>query len=465
MDGINDWASRVFGDAELGDVRRTRRLVRMAGRAAESPAGEVTRVFSDAAERQAAYDLLEHHDMVPARAVSEALFDSTARACGDLKRVLVAVDGTSLTLTERSARKGFGSLGSRPRQSRGLKLINAIALDEAGTHIGVAQQQWWVRQSPATKTRRAPHQRESRHWRECLDGITKRFGRLAPNTRLHVVADREADSTLFIQKLVDDGVEFTVRSSAFRKIMHGGQTRDMRESLRRCRVLATTTVKLPATAARSARVARLSVRAAKVPIRLREKYTRTCRVEELTVVWVRERGRVPKSGRVEWLLLTNVMVSSAADALAVVRRYSMRWKIELFHRTWKSGLCNVERTQLRSVEAVVKWASVLAAVASRAQHLRTLAREQPDAPADQILSATEIEALVLLKSRFKRRNQEVSAKGLTVATAVRWIADLGGYVGNKSSGKPGAITIGRGLDKLEPAVELIEHLRETGQLR
>src|SRR5262249_38313011 len=54
------WAIESFGHAELGDERRTRRLVGMARRAARSPAGRVTEVFCQPAERQAAYDFLEH---------------------------------------------------------------------------------------------------------------------------------------------------------------------------------------------------------------------------------------------------------------------------------------------------------------------------------------------------------------------------------------------------------------------
>lgn len=241
-------------------------------------------------------------------------------------------------------------------------------------------------------------------------------------------------------------------------------TRDMREVLRTKRVLATMSVDLAATPSRCARTAKLSVRAAKLPIRLRDKHTKSTTVKELTVVWARETWRT-SAGRIEWLLLTNAEVTDGADACAVVQRYCYRWRIEEFHRSWKSGLCNVEQTQLRSTDAVIKWATVLAAVASRAEQLRYLSREQPDAPAETILSATEIETLVLMKRRIKSRTETVSRRGLTVAKAVRWIADMGGYVGNKSSGKPGAITIGRGLEKLLNATEVVEALQKAGKLR
>jgi len=35
-------------------------------------------------------------------------------------------------------------------------------------------------------------------------------------------------------------------------------------------------------------------------------------------------------------LLTNVAVNSIDDALAVIAGYTKRWRVEEFHKTWKS---------------------------------------------------------------------------------------------------------------------------------
>ena len=67
----------------------------------------------------------------------------------------------------------------------------------------------------------------------------------------------------------------------------------------------------------------------------------------------------------DWLLLTNVPVRSVEDVTGVLRSYKMRWRIEEMHKAWKSGACQVEQTQLRSKDAVIKWATILAAVATR----------------------------------------------------------------------------------------------------
>jgi hypothetical protein len=45
--------------------------------------------------------------------------------------------------------------------------------------------------------------------------------------------------------------------------------------------------------------------------------------------------------------------------------------------------------------------------------------------------------------------------------AVLWITQLGGYTGKSSGGPPGAITIGRGLDRLKERAEALEDLESS----
>ena len=55
------WAQEEFAHAQLGDRRRTERLVRIAACVAQHPAGTVTQVFAhQPQERDAASDFLEN---------------------------------------------------------------------------------------------------------------------------------------------------------------------------------------------------------------------------------------------------------------------------------------------------------------------------------------------------------------------------------------------------------------------
>jgi hypothetical protein len=200
----------------------------------------------------------------------------------------------------------------------------------------------------------------------------------------------------------------------------------------------------------AAHVAHVAIRAATVSLRV----TTPEGVEprSFNAVHVRETGR--RTNNLEWMLLTTHSIATLDDVREVIRGYTMRWRVEDFHRAWKSGVCNVEDTQLRSRQALFKWATLTATVAVRAQRLAHQARQTPDAPASSELSKIELRALKLLRNP---RPDDPAAP--TLQQAVRWIAELGGY-GGPWSGHPGPIVIARGLYDLAVAVRVLQNSRK-----
>ncbi|HVW28761.1 MAG TPA: hypothetical protein VHC69_25520, partial [Polyangiaceae bacterium] len=65
----------------------------------------------------------------------------------------------------------------------------------------------------------------------------------------------------------------------------------------------------------------------------------------------------------------------------------------------------------------------------------------------------------------EKKRTETVVLNPTLGQAVRWVADLGGYVGNRSSGPPGTTIIGRGLERVLMAAEIFGELRQAGKLR
>ena len=205
----------------------------------------------------------------------------------------------------------------------------------------------------------------------------------------------------------------------------------------------------------------MAVRSATVTLQLRHAHKRK-RVTLLTlhVVWAREIGPAPRGEQpIDWMLLTNLQVETLEQSLQVIRLYSHRWRIEDFHRTWKSGRCNVETMQLRSTSAATKWATILAAVAARTERLKHLARTRPNEPASVEFTEVEIRALIVLNRDQKKKTETILDAMPTIADATRWIAELGGYTGKSSGGPPGSTTISRGLDQVLAAARLLHLLR------
>ena len=114
---------------------------------------------------------------------------------------------------------------------------------------------------------------------------------------------------------------------------------------------------------------------------------------------VREEGTTPRGEKpIQWLLLTNHPVRDKQEIRQVVFGYTMRWRIEEFHKTWKTGWCDVEQTQLLRTQAVIRcllrvsqsdrasetqllrtqavirWVTILAMVATRVERLKILSR-------------------------------------------------------------------------------------------
>ena len=76
------WSIEEFGRAELGDQRRTNRLVAMGAQAAAKPAGNIAAVFADAAEREAAFRFVENDNVQGAEVTRAATLATAARARG-----------------------------------------------------------------------------------------------------------------------------------------------------------------------------------------------------------------------------------------------------------------------------------------------------------------------------------------------------------------------------------------------
>ena len=186
------WAIEEFGKAQLGDARRTSRLVAMASEVARSPSGKVTSAFRRSADRQGAYDFLESGHVLP-EAILSAATDATCRRASEFPFVFVPLDGTSLNLADHKLTKDFGSVGSRERGARGLKIVSAVAVSPEGTPLGIATLQWWARgpRHHLSRVRRGIEDKELQHWLRAVDAIATSFRTLTRRTRAWFQLDRE----------------------------------------------------------------------------------------------------------------------------------------------------------------------------------------------------------------------------------------------------------------------------------
>lgn len=450
------WAHEEFGNASLGNTLRTSRLVKLAKAAAMKPAGPLTEVLSCPADLEGAYRFVESCH-VGEQDVGGAAHRACATRAAGHRFVFVPTDGCTLTITDLGG-KGFGKVGTSKTRTRGVEVINAIAVSPDGTPLGLCGQTWWTRRDEVQQVPshlRALHAKETRYWLECIESVDASFSAAQVTTPRWYQLDAGADFRELLAWAEVSGEHVTVRAAQNRRVADGDQL--LFETVAATPSLGCFTLRVPRGRKRAARQTTLEVRARRVALEL----PGGLGVVELHAVLVEEQGEPPAGEEpISWLLLTNMAVESFDDARLVVYGYSQRWRVEEFHKAWKS-VCRVEDSQLE-VLAFKVWATILASVAMRIELLKYLARNEPDAAATVELTNVELQAIIALKTDDGGPPPKDYSpdKIPTIAQAVRWIAELGGYVGAKrSGGPPGTIVIGRGLRDVQIAARVIIALR------
>jgi hypothetical protein len=100
-------------------------------------------------------------------------------------------------------------------------------------------------------------------------------------------------------------------------------------------------VKIQQKGGRKARIANVAVRYALVTISPPKKHKK---IGGTTLVVISCNEISPPEGLspLSWKLYTNEAINCATDALQIVRYYELRWRVEEFHKAWKSAGTQVE---------------------------------------------------------------------------------------------------------------------------
>lgn len=139
-----------------------------------------------------------------------------------------------------------------------------------------------------------------------------------------------------------------------------------------------------------------------------------------------------------WRLLSNREVATLEQAVQLIDWYRARWEIELFFLILKEG-CRIEALQLGDIERIETALALYLVVAWRLNRLMRLGRGLPDLPAQLLFDKDEWQAAYVLNKK-KPPKQEPPLN-----TVVRLIAQLGGFLGRKGDGEPGAKTLWLGM--------------------
>jgi hypothetical protein len=161
----------------------------------------------------------------------------------------------------------------------------------------------------------------------------------------------------------------------------------------------------------------------------------------VNVVLVREPDPPADEPPVEWMLLTTLPIDTPDRVRTVVAYYCVRWGIEIFFRTLKSG-CRVEERRFEQIDRVLPCVGLFLIVAWRTLFVCRLSRECPDLDCEALFEPSEWQA-VWVAVRRKKPPQQAPR----LAEIVHLIAGLGGYVERPGS-EPGPQTVWLGLQRM-----------------
>lgn len=436
------WAEEEFQNANLGDVRRTERLIEMATTLGENPQGSLPEACCDTAELKATYRFFDNDKISPDEILKSHILASINRL-REHPIILAVQDTTYLDWTAHPATEGLGPLASAFQQ--GLLLHSTLAITPGKVPLGLLQQQVWAR-DPETygveKDKNRPiEEKESFKWLESLEAVND-IAKEVPETNLISVGDREADVyDLFIRPR-QVNVDLLIRGSWDRRVEH--PEKYLWNVANGAPVVGKSYVKVTKSKTQEARMACVTVRTTTVKLRPPKKRAKE-KLPKVTVslVYALEENAPSGSEKLEWLLITTVIIENPTQAFECLSWYTVRWGIEIWHRVLKSG-CKIERLQLQTAKRLKRALSVYSVIAWRVLYATMLSRQCPDLPCTVLLEGAEWEALYCTIFETK----VLPYRTPTLREAVRWLASLGGFLGRKSDGEPGPTVLWRGFRRL-----------------
>src|ERR1043166_759926 len=136
------WAVTEFAEAELGDLRRTQRVVELATVLARRPGASLPEACGEQATLKAAYRFFDNAAIDPHNLLASHV-DATLARLTPVPLVLAVQDTTELDWTAHPATTGLGPLTHPAPQ--GLLVHTTLALTLERLPSGLLAQQVWAR--------------------------------------------------------------------------------------------------------------------------------------------------------------------------------------------------------------------------------------------------------------------------------------------------------------------------------
>jgi hypothetical protein len=417
---MEQWITTELETTDLGDIRRTKRLIKIVENLSAKPEASIPQASGTWAQTKATYDFWDSPYIKPAM-IRQGHRDATVERIGKYGVVLAIQDTTELNYTTHKALSGRGYLDSKYAQ--GLKVHSVMTVSPQGIPLGIIEQQVWARKEEEIgkaehRKQKSTVQKESQKW---LDALKSTESMIPESVEVVTIADREADIYDLFACPRRPGSDFLIRATQNRCLVDTQQ--HLWEQLESVDALGTITLEVKRNPTRPQRTATLNLRYRTITIAPPQNRPKTEQLAPITLqaILVTEVDPPPECEPICWLLLTTLKIRNMEDVLQYVQWYSYRWLIERYHYVLKSG-CRIEKLQLETAHRIEMALATYSIVAWRLLFLTYLARCQPNASCELVLQPHEWQ--VLYATIHHQVYPHTSPPTLAEVVNQFWILDL-----------------------------------------
>ena len=463
------WFTEELETTKLGDKRLNERFAQILEALGNSPSASIPAALGGRAELEAAYRFFDNDKVTPEKLLASH-FKATIKRCQEQKVVLVAQDTTEMEFTRPEQQVvGAGPLADTSRLGAFLHPHEVFTVD--GTPLGAVDAKLWAREMPdpekpklsqaeKRKIRRSLpiEEKESIRWLEGFRTVQK-LAKSCPDTTFVSLCDSEGDIyDLIAEPRTADNFHYIIRGCQDRVVFveQDGSPRLLREVMLELPVLFANEITARSrekkiaidtrsrNQSREARRAMVSVRAGSVYVQAPQGSKHEVRSVKVNVVLVREDNPPKGEEPIEWILLTTLPISTSDLVRQVIQYYTVRWMIEVYFRTLKSG-CRIEERRFETLPRMLACIAVYMIVAWRVLYVSRLGRSCPDLDCDLIFDPAEWQSVWSVT----HPGEPLPSKPPKLQVMVRLIATLGGYVDRPNrSDPPGVETIWKGMQRM-----------------
>jgi hypothetical protein len=366
------WANHLFSNANLGDERRTKRLVTLSHDMARNIGCSIVKASGFSASIEGAYRFLRN-DKIKAYDIAQSAFISLQSDLVEPKTILALEDTTTLNY-HHNVTKELGHIGKFAHcVTRGMWAHSVLMVDaDTEQTIGLAEQHRWVRKQQGMGTAKERQKRkyetkESYKWQRSSEVMQQRYS--SAMNKIISVCDRESDMFDYIFYKMQHQQRFVVRAHHERFV--NAQKERLSPYIQKHSSDLTYQVHIRQKGGRTSRIANVEVRHALVTIKPPHTH-KNAGDTTLTAISCTEVAPPHGQRPLSWTLYTNEEVTNAQEALKIVRYYELRWRVEEFHKAWKSAGTQVEAFRHHKRTTLEKIIVITAFVAVRLLQLRDL---------------------------------------------------------------------------------------------